>query len=250
MPGFRSLYLLIILQSASAIAAQLPCGTTLSVRQQVSVGTRFSKVGDPVSGVLLSPVLEQGRTILPAGSELDGRVTLVRKMGLGFKHQSASLAFGFHFIRLPGGNKVSIDARMRHVETAKQWVDAEGRIHGIGSVTNVSSSLAVGAWRLLVVAPGVGVSVWATKLIFAPAPDAEIAFARGTEYRLELTRPLQIDDADDFSGPPTSLLSPEIRTDTRAAMDAPPSQRAKRVSLRKSVLGRMKMSWGETDSGL
>ncbi len=107
---------------------------------------------------------------------------------------------------------------MRHVETAKEWVDAEGRIHGIGSVTNVSSSLAVGAWRLLVVAPGVGVSVWATKLIFAPAPDAEIAFARGTEYRLELTRPLQIDDADDFSGPPTSLLSPEIRTDTRAAI--------------------------------
>ena len=231
MPRFRSLYLLIILQSASAIAAQLPRGTTLSVRQQVSVGTRFSKVGDPVSGVLLSPVLEQGRTILPAGSELDGRVTLVRKMGLGFKHQSASLAFGFHFIRLPGGKKVSIDARMRHVETAKEWVDAEGRIHGIGSVTNVSSSLAVGAWRLLVVAPGVGVSVWATKLIFAPAPDAEIAFARGTEYRLELTRPLQIDDADfDFSGPPTSLLSREIRTDTRAAMDALPSQRAKRVS--------------------
>ncbi len=99
------MYLLIILQSASAIAAQLPRGTTLSVRQQVSVGTRFSKVGDPVSGVLLSPVLEQGRTILPAGSELDGRVTLVRKMGLGFKHQSASLAFGFHFIRLPGGKK-------------------------------------------------------------------------------------------------------------------------------------------------
>ena len=161
------------------------------MRQQVTVGTRFSKVGDPVTGVLLSPVLEQGRTILPAGSELEGSVTMVRKMGLGFKHQAASLALGFHSIRLPGGKEVLIDARMRRVETAKEWVDPDGRIHGIGSVTNVSSSLAVAAWRLLVVAPAAGVSVWATKLLFAPAPDTEIVFARGTEYRLELVQPLE-----------------------------------------------------------
>jgi len=32
---------------------------------------------------------------------------------------------------------------MRHVETAKERVDVDWRIHGIGSVTNVSS----GAWR-------------------------------------------------------------------------------------------------------
>ena len=225
------LYLLIVLASVAAMAAELPAGTTLSVRQQVTVGTRFSKVGDPVSGVLLSPVLEQGRTILPAGSELEGRVTMVRKMGLGFRHQAASLALGFHSIRLPGGKEILIDARMRRVETAKERVDADGRIHGIGAVTNVSSSLAVAAWRLLVVAPGVGASVWATKLIFAPAPDTEIVFARGTEYRLELTQPLKVEDADvGFPGLPTSLLSPEIRTDTRAAMDALPSQRAKRVS--------------------
>jgi hypothetical protein len=132
---------------------------------------------------------------------------------------------------LPGGKEISIDARMRRVETAKEWVDSEGRIHGIGSVTNVSSSLAVGAWRLLIVAPGVGASVWVTKLLLAPAPDTEIAFAPGTEYRLELTQPLKIEDADcDSSGPPTSLLTPEIEADTRAAMDSLPSQHAKRVS--------------------
>jgi hypothetical protein len=231
MARFRALYLLIILTSIAAIAAELPPGTTLSVRQQVTIGTRFSRVGDPVTGVLLAPVLDEGRTILPAGSELEGRVTMVRKVGLGFKHQAASLALAFHSIRLPGGKELLIDARMRHVETAKEWVDPNGRIHGIGPVTNVSSSLAVAAWRLLVVAPGVGVSVWATKLIFAPAPDTDIVFARGTEYRLELAQPLKVDDADlDFSGLPTSMLSPEIRTDTRAAVDALPSQRATRIS--------------------
>ena len=158
MARFRSLYLLIILTSVAATAAELPAGTILSVRQQVMVGTRFSKVGDPVTGVLIAPVLEQGRTILPAGSELEGSVTMVRKMGLGFKHRASSLALGFHTIRLLGGKEVLIDARMRRVETAKEWVDPDGRIHGIGSVTNVSSSLAVAAWRLLVVAPGVGAS--------------------------------------------------------------------------------------------
>jgi hypothetical protein len=227
----RSLDLLIILTSVAAIGAELPSGTTLSVRQQVTVGTRFSKVGDPVSGVLLSPVLEEGRTILPAGSEVDGRVTMVRKMGLGFKYQAASLALGFRSIRLPSGKDVLIDARMRRVETAKEWVDRDGRIHGIGSITNVSSGLAMAAWRLLLIAPGVGVSVWATKLVFAPAPDTEIVFSRGTEYRLELAQPLTVEDADvDVSSLPTKPLSPEVRMDTRAAMNALPSQRAERVS--------------------
>ena len=230
MGRYRFLYLLFILASVPVIAAELPAGTTLSVRQQMAVGTRFSKVGDPVTGVLLSPVMEHGRTILPAGSELEGSVTMVRKMGLGFKHQAASLALGFHSIRLPGGKEVLIDARMRRVETAKEWVDPEGRIHGIGSVTNVSSSLAVAAWRLLVVAPGVGLSVWATKLLCAPAPDTEIVFPTGTEYRLELAQPLKVEDAGFDSGPPADLLSPEVGTDTRAAMDALPSQRPQRVS--------------------
>ena len=230
MTRLRSLYLLVILTSV-ADASALPRGTTLSVRQQGTVGTRTSKVGDRVTGVLTSSVVENGRTILPAGSELEGRVTMVRKMGLGFKHQSAALAIGFDYLRLPNGKGFRIDSRMRHVETAKEWVDAEGRIRGIGPVTNISSSLAVPAWRLLVVAPGVGVSVFATKLIFAPAPDTEIVFARGTEYRLELTEPLQFEDAEfDASGLPAESLSPEIRADTQAALDGLPSQRATKVS--------------------
>ena len=176
-------------------------------------------------------MVESGRTILPAGSELEGRVTMVRKMGLGFKHQSASLAIGFDYIRLPGGKWIFINARMRHVETAKEWVDPDGRIRGIGSVTNVSSSLAVPAWRLLVVAPGVGVSVFVTKLLFAPAPDTEIAFARGTEYRIELTEPLKFEDEEsDNPGLPTKRLSAEIRMDTQAALEGLPSQMATKVS--------------------
>ena len=201
------------------------------MRQEVTVGTGFSKVGDAVTAVLLAPVLDQGRTILPAGSELEGSITMVRKVGLGFKYQAASLALGFHSIRFSSGKEVLIHTKMRRVETAREWVDSDGRIHGIGSVTNVSSSLAADAWRLMIVAPGVGVSVWATKLLFAPAPDTEIVLARGTEYRLELVQPLTIEDADiDASVRPTSLLSVAIRTDTRATMDALPSQRAQRLS--------------------
>lgn len=214
----------------AAHAAELPPGTTLSVRQQVTVGTRFSKVGDPITSLLISPVIVEGRTVLPAGTELEGKITMVRKMGLGFKYQAASLALGFDSIRLPSGQEVLIDARMRRVETAKEWVDPAGRIHGIGSVTNVSSSLAVAAWRLLVIAPGVGVSVWATKLIFAPAPDTEIVFARGTEYRLQLIKALKVDNPEFDAGLPTNLLSPELRTDSRAALETLPSQRVTRVS--------------------
>jgi len=122
----------------AADAAEVPAGTALSVRQQVAVGTRFSKVGDAVSAVLLSPVLEQDHTILPAGSELEGTVSMVRRMGLGFKHQSASLSLCFHTIRLPGGRDLPIAPRMKRVETAREWVDPGLRTHGIGPVTDVS----------------------------------------------------------------------------------------------------------------
>jgi len=231
VPLLHSLYLVTILTPAAMSAAVIPAGTALSVRQQVTVGTRFSKAGDTVSAVLLSPVLVEDRTVLPAGSGLQGRVTMVQKTGLGFKHQTASLALDFQTICLPDGKQLPLHAQMKRVETAKEWVDSGGQIHGIGPVTNVSSSLAVAAWRLLVVAPGVGASVWATKLIFAPAPDTEITFARGTEYRLELSRPLNVEEADlSLSGLPTHLLGSEIRTDTRAVIDALPSQRAEKVS--------------------
>jgi hypothetical protein len=156
---------------------------------------------------------------------------MVQGTGLGFKHQTASLALEFDTLRLTGGGELPIDTRMKRVETAREWVDSDGRIHGIGPVTNVSAILAADAWRLMLVAPAVGTSILATKLIFAPAPDTEIAFPRGTEYRLELVKPLTIEDSDiSSSGLPTRLLSQELRIETRAVMDALPSQHAERVS--------------------
>src|SRR4051794_38005010 len=152
---------------------------------------------------------------------MEGRVTMVSKMGLGIRRQAASMSLAFHSIRLPNGRRIPIDAQVKRVENARERVASSGRINGIGSVTNGSSSLAVAAWRLLVIAPGVGVTVWMTKLVFAPPPDTEIVFARGTEYRLELIRPLEFEDADiDFAALPTGALSPNIRTDAGAAMDA------------------------------
>ena len=217
--------------STTAAAVEVPAGTAISVRQQVSIGTRFSRVGDRVSAVLLAPALDQDRVVLPAGSELDGVLTMVRRMGLGFRHATASMAIDFRTIHLPGGKAIPIGVRLKCVENAREWVGADGVIHGIRPVTNASSGLAVAAWRLLVVAPGVGASVWATKLIFAPAPDTEIAFAKGTEYRLELVRPLEVEDAEVAgSGLPTRPLGADIRNETRAANDALPSQRTGMVS--------------------
>jgi hypothetical protein len=233
---FRFFFLLTVLSSVAA-GAEIPAGTALSVRLQNMVGTRFSKVGDPVHAVLLSPVLENDCIILPAGSELNGTVMMVRRVGLGFGHQTASLELEFHTVRLAGGRELSIDARMKRIETAKEWVDPDGRIHGIRPITNASSSLAVAAWRLLVVAPGVGAAVWGTKLLFAPAPDTEITFPEGTEFRLELAQTLAVDGKDvQISGLPTRLFSQGTREEARAVMDALPSQRAAKVSGRSADL--------------
>jgi hypothetical protein len=223
-------YLLCMLTPLVAGAIEIPAGTALPVRQQVAIGSSSSRIGDPVSAVLLADIVVDGLTVLTAGSELDGRVATVRRTGLGFKRQTSSLTLDFHTIRPVHGETLAIDARVRHIETAREWVDSEGRIHGIRPVTNVSSSLAVAAWRLLAIAPGVGVPVWATKLIFAPAPDTEIRFQRGTEYCLELARPLRVEPHSSSTGLPTRLLTEESRTEFQALLDELPSQRANRAS--------------------
>ena len=56
---------------------------------------------------------------------------MVRRMGLGIRRQTASLALEFHTIRLEGGKELSIHARMKRVETAREWVGPDGQIHGI-----------------------------------------------------------------------------------------------------------------------
>lgn len=59
----------------------LPAGTVLRVRLENAIGSDLSHVEDPVNARLVSPVVIDGRTIVPTGSRVLGSVTDARRPG-------------------------------------------------------------------------------------------------------------------------------------------------------------------------
>lgn len=139
---------------------------------------------------MIAPVLQRGRIVLPAGTELQGRVSQVQRLGLGLRHLTARLGVEFDSLRLPDGRRLSLRARLSAVDTGKEAVDAAGRARGITPAVSVSASMAAVALRLVVIEPVVGLPVLAMKMVLARAPDPEISFPSGTELRLRLSAPL------------------------------------------------------------
>jgi hypothetical protein len=185
------------LASLALHAGEISIGTHLEVRLEKATGTRISKSGDAVEAILIAPVMDGDRVAIPAGSTLTGELAVVNKLGWGIKHSTAEMFFRFHRLVLPDGSTRTVETKVVEVETARERVDAAGRVQGIRAAGNISSSLATYAWRLTWIAPEVAIPVWATKFAVARAPDAEITFPAGTEMVLKVTAPINLDDAPD-----------------------------------------------------
>src|SRR5690242_13040762 len=59
----------------------IPAGTLLRLRVERGFGSDISRIEDPVSATLASPVLVGGRTVLPAGSAASGYVSQATRSG-------------------------------------------------------------------------------------------------------------------------------------------------------------------------
>src|SRR5205814_4651092 len=57
--------------------ASLPAGTVVKVKLQKTLSTFSSKGGDPFTGRVTEPVVLGGKTVIPTGATVEGRVTKV-----------------------------------------------------------------------------------------------------------------------------------------------------------------------------
>ncbi|MBK5291951.1 MAG: LssY C-terminal domain-containing protein [Acidobacteriia bacterium] len=196
--------------SASLPGAFIPAGSMLEARLVTPTGTRISKIGDRVEAVLMAPIAIDAVVLLPAGVKLEGIISHVKRLGLSFRNATASIEYSFHSLHLPGGkpgDNVPLQTQLILVDTAKEYVNDAGRVIGISPITNLSSSVATYAWRLLLVEPVVAGPVWLSKFIFARAPDPEIHFPAGTELLLRLTADLHLPENLQPSAPVRTLGS-------------------------------------------
>lgn len=165
----------------------LSAGTRLEVRLTRSTGSRISHTGDAISALVIAPVFGAGRLLIPQGAVVSGAINSVRRLGLGLKHLSSGIEYGFDTIQLPTGPTVPIETRVVRVETAKERVGADGMIGGISPTSSLSSSVAFYTLPLLCMDPAMGAPIWGVKLLIARSPDPEIYFPAGTELVLRLT---------------------------------------------------------------
>ncbi|MGC2173750.1 MAG: hypothetical protein WA555_04190 [Candidatus Sulfotelmatobacter sp.] len=123
-----------LLMAATAVAqgnAPVPAGTALMVRLDTTLATFSNKPGDPFQGRLTQAVVVNGKTLIPAGAMVEGRVTKVAeprriagKPTIGILPES---------LILPNGERLFLDATLVDTNAGRGTdVNQEGEFKGSG----------------------------------------------------------------------------------------------------------------------
>lgn len=121
-------------------------GTVVTVRLLSPLSSFSSKPGDEFQAIVVAPVEQDGRMLMPRNSIVYGRVAKTTKVGRGFIHERASMQLEFLQWQPPGGEKQAFSARLTEVDNAREQVLENGRIKGI-LATSGPPGLLLGMWR-------------------------------------------------------------------------------------------------------
>ncbi len=111
----------------------LPAGTTLHVRLNMTLSTRTSQTGDPFSGRIIEPIIQEGVEVVPNGSLVEGRVAMVKQPGK--VKGVGEMRLVPESITTPDEVKYTISAGLEAAEGAEgaKVKDEEGTIKGPAS---------------------------------------------------------------------------------------------------------------------
>jgi hypothetical protein len=203
----RKCALLLCLAFATCAVAEtnlsLPEGTAVKMRLENAVSTFGNKVGDTWSGRVTTPVSLDGKTVIPVGSTVEGRVTRLTEP----RRIKGKPTIGLFpdMVTLPNGEKYVLHAVMVDTNIRKGTdVNEEGEFKGkgmdghdkkeiaIGTGAGVASGALIGGGEgaLVGAAIGSGATVvhWLVKKRYTVMPA-------GTEVVMELSRPMELSAA-------------------------------------------------------
>ena len=128
--------------------------------------------------------------IFSTGTAVEGRITYVRRVGLGFRHGSSAIAINFdQFMVSP--NSLSVKAQIEEVANGRENVKA-GVIEGSTSKNTPQRLMST---RLLHLPEWNPESYWifmVRRSVFPYSPEPETFLPAGTDLRLKLKAPLQL----------------------------------------------------------
>jgi len=183
---------LCILISASAVSLaceQIPTGQSIWIRLTAPVSTYTAKVGDPVHGVVTEEVVCRGETVVPLGAAVQGTVQSVRKVGLGFRHETAALKLEFNQIEVSPGRTMPFIGDVAEIDNAREEV-SNGVVHGIRSTNTLQGTITSRLKYLPALNPYPDIGLLLFKATFPIFPEPEIYLPAGTDIEVKLTAPV------------------------------------------------------------
>jgi hypothetical protein len=192
-----------ILLAASASAQSgitIPAGTPLTIKLESTLTSFSSRPGDPFQGRITAPVVVDGKTAIPTGATVQGRVTKVSEQRRLYGRPT--IAIFPEAIILPNGERLVLNANLVDTSAGKGTdVNDEGQFKGpghenrdlweIGGGTGAGmlvGGLAGGGKGVLIggaIGAGATVGHWLSKRNSATLPS-------GTELMMELSRPMTL----------------------------------------------------------
>jgi len=194
----------LLLATAFSVAqTSLPTGTAVKMKLDTTLATFSSRAGDPFSARVTEPVVLDGKTVIPVGATVEGRVTKSsepRRIA-----GKPTIAIFPENLVLPNGDRFTLNATLVDTNVRRGTdVDTEGRFKGAGhdgkDLTEIGMGTGggmllgglVGGGKGLLIGGAVGatatVAHWLGKHRSATLPA-------GTELVMELNRPMTMTSA-------------------------------------------------------
>jgi hypothetical protein len=188
----------------TAAAAQtnlsLPAGTAVKVKLENTLATFSNKNGDPFSGRVTEAVVRDGKTVIPIGATVQGRVTKINeprriagKPTIGIFPETVVLPNGERYML----NAVMVDTSLRHGTDVNDEGQFKGAGHdgkdlteiGFGTGGGMLVGGLIGGGKGTLIGGTIGstatVAHWLGKRRSAVLPA-------GTELVMELSRPMAL----------------------------------------------------------
>ncbi len=182
----------------AAWAQTLPTGTALKMKLETTLATFSNQAGDPFQARVTEAVVVDGKTVIPVGTTVQGRVTKTtepRRMA-----GKPTIAIFPETLVMPNGDRFMLNATLVDTNRGRGTdVNTEGQFKGSGhdgkDLTEIGmgtgggmliGGLAGGGKGLLIggaIGAGATVTHWLSKHRSATLPA-------GTELWMELSRPL------------------------------------------------------------
>lgn len=200
--------LLLVAMAAAQTSSPVPAGTALMVKLETTLATFSNKAGDPFQGRLTEAVVLNGKTVIPAGTVVEGRVSRVNEP----RRISGKPTIGIlpEALVLPTGERLFLDATLVDTNAGRDTdVNQEGEFKGSGHDRHDQIETGAGTAGGMLVGGLIGgppgiviggvVGAGATGVHWLSKHRSATLMA-GTELTLELNRPLAMTTTEASAG--------------------------------------------------